>query len=413
MQVVIIGNGIAGSSAAFAIREASDNTKITVISKEPHPLYSPCALPNFLAGEIERDRLFINTHQHYADSDIATILGHEVNQIDTKSSRVILDNGSLAFDRLIFAAGSQPAVLPIEGRAKPGVFNLKRLADADSITASPGKKAVIIGSGMIGMEAAIALKKQGWKVVVIEFLDWVLPRIFDERPAQKLRAIVEDHDIEVLTGERVQKIAGDSQVSGVATDKREIDCDLVLTAAGMRPNVELAKQTGLTIGKFGGICTDEYMRTNIENIYACGDCAETKDAITGRSQCSLLWHNAKEQGVVAGLYSIGIKKRYPGSRNISGITIFATYAFSIGGASAGIGYDNVEIIEREYNNDYRRFIITEGRVIGAQVIGSNRYIGMLLGIMRRGDTISRIWQGKLNQNFGALPLMAITKNYLV
>jgi len=139
---------------------------------------------------------------------------------------------------------------------------------------------VIIGSGFIGLEAAIALKKRNWDVSVIELLDWILPRVLDEKPSLLIRSILENHGVKVFTQERVTRITGNNKGKTVVTDKREIDCDIVIGAAGMKPNIELSRQAGLKIGELGGIWTNEQMLTSVDNIYACGDCIQARDQPT-------------------------------------------------------------------------------------------------------------------------------------
>jgi len=410
MNVLIIGNGIAGNSAAFAIREVSKEIAITVLSEETPPLYSACVLPNYLAGDIDRDKVFLMTQQHYSQRNVDIILGQKVTEIDVRGNNVLLDTHIIHFDKLIIATGGEVVIPPIEGLHKRGILKLKSLTDADEIADFPKRRAVIIGSGFIGLETAIALRKRGWEVAIIESLSWILPRVFDEKPSQLLRRIVEDHGIRVFVGEKVKRIRGDVKVEGVVTDRREVECNMVIIATGMRPRTELARQAGLKVGELGGIWVDKQMMTSAENIYACGDCVEAKDAIFGTPTLSLLWHNAKEQGIVAGLNCAGMRRGYPGSQDISGIDIFGTFAVSVGRTMSSLKDDNIEIIERGYQRDYRRLLIADGRLVGVQAIGRNKYVGILLGVIRRGSDIHRTKEAAiLSKRFDILQLLGITK----
>jgi len=294
MSVVILGNGVAANAAASAITASGRDLPITMVSAEAHPHYSACVLPHYLSGEIARERVFLKTAADYAREGISTLFGHRAVAIDIGERRLLLEDRSLRYDKLILASGSKPAVPPIEGVDKEGVFTFKSLADADALASYGGETAVVVGSGPIGIEASIALKKRGWRVFLVELLDWILPRVFDREPAAMLQEILEREQIEVLTGERVVRILGEGRVSGVATARREIACDLVLMVAGMVPEVELARRAGLEVGGLGGLATDEHLLTTGADIYACGDCIEARDVVSGERTLSLLWHNARE-----------------------------------------------------------------------------------------------------------------------
>lgn len=407
-RILIIGDGIAGNTAAFTIRELNKHVNITVLSAENTYLYSACAFPNYLAREIPRDKVFLTDYSDYAKVRIDIILGCKVIRIDPACSEVVTETGRRPFDKLIIATGSKPLIPKIQGLDKQGVFSLKTLSDADSISGFPGKKAVVIGAGAIGLEVALALKETGYQVSVIECLEWMLPRLFDEKPSQLLRKAVEGYGVKVFTKEMVKKIKGNGRVQNIVTDRQEIKCDTVIIAAGMRPNIELAKEAGIRIGECGGIWVDEHMMTSIENIYACGDCVEAQDIITGRPSLSLLWHNAKEQGRVAGFNCIGLIRSYPGSLNVTGINIFGTHAVSIGRISGDLRGNSVEIVERTYGDDYRRLLIVDGRLVGIQTIGRSKHLGAFFSVMQRKEDISRIREAILNRKFGIVQLVVAT-----
>lgn len=388
MKVVIIGNGVAGNTASSVIRRLDPQTDITIISEEGFPHYSACALPSYLAGQLKRSKLFLRTRKDYSREGVKIVLGQRVTNVSPENRKVFLDSKSLTYDRLIIATGSRPAIPPIPGVNLNGVFPLKSLADADQIHQASPKAAVIVGSGPIGVEAAIALSKRGVKVYLIELLNRILPRVFDEKPASLLRAILERRGIVVLTNEGVSRIAGTSQVEGVVTSKRQLDCQLVIISAGMKPNIELAQRAGANIGKLGGISVDTHMVTSVGDIYACGDCVETEDQVTGGHTLSLLWHNAREQGQVAGHNCSGVAKVYAGSINLTSLDIFGTHAVSVGIIEAETQPGEVESIERSANNSYHRLILLQGRLVGIQAIGDTRDTGALLYALLRKDSLT-------------------------
>lgn len=393
MKVIVIGNGVAGNTASSTIRHLDSQSDITMVSEETYPEYSACALPHYLAGELKRQNLFLRTKKDYSREKIKTIFGQRVVAINPEDKRISFDTKSLSYDKLVIATGSKPMVPPIKGIDLDGVFALKSVDDADQILNYGGKTAVVVGSGPIGVETGAALSKRGLQVYLIELLDRVMPRVFDETPTSLLRDMLEEQGIKVSTGERVTTINGSSKVEGIVTDKRQIECDMVVLGAGMRPNIELAKQSGLKIGGLGGISVTRQMMTNFSDVYACGDCVETEDMFTGELTLSLLWHNAKEQGEVAGYNCSGVAKSYLGSRNITSLDIFDIHLASFGRIEAETSqHEDVEVIERFNGKNYYRLVIAKGRLIGAQFIGGSRDMGVLLYVLARGDNLSEIKQ---------------------
>ncbi|HBC94240.1 MAG TPA: hypothetical protein DCZ10_15430, partial [Pelotomaculum sp.] len=319
-------------------------------------------------------------------------------EIDPEQKKVYLDGGSeLAYDNLVIAAGGDPVMPPIKGIEKEGVFGCKVLADADALYTRNGKAAVVVGSGLIGIEASEALKEKGFEVYLIELAGWIMPRTFDEYAAKKLEKGLTENGIHVLTNERLLSINGDSKIESVTTDKRSIKCDTVVFAIGVAPSTGLARQAGAEIGLTRGIKVNERMMTSVRDIYACGDCAETTDAITGERVLIQLRHNALEQGKVIAKNCAGIPSVYPGAWSITRAHYFDTDSVSIGKTLTGIEEQtDVEVIEREFGNDYCRLILNKGRLAGAQAIGRfAKDMGILFGSMWRKDDLAELraeWQ---------------------
>jgi len=375
-RFVVIGNGIAGMSAAYAIRKLQKESKIKIISEEPNPTYSHCVLPDYLSGEISRDRVFVREFPDYLRKNIQLIKSKKAISLDLERKNVILQAEKIAYDKLIIATGSKPIIPPIKGINKKGVFTFKSIEDADGICTWEGCTAVVIGSGPIGIEASLALKRKGYKVFLIELLDRILPQVFDDYPASLIREVLEVNGIDVATQERVVEILGRESVEGVVSDRRVIKCDTVILATGMRPEKELVEGI-LELGKLGGIKVNQRMGTNIQDVYACGDCAEAQSLIDGRPILSLLWHNARQQGEVAGSNAAGIPRAYVGSLNITAVDVFDLKAVSIGdiGASLASGLD---IIEVRRNGGYRRLVLSNGVLVGVQSISWDEDLGLFL-----------------------------------
>jgi len=390
-HIVIIGNGIAGNSAVSAIRQYDKDVDITMISGETSPLYSPCAFYKCLSGEIEKEKLFLKKSEDYSEDGVKVVFGQEVSAVNMKTREVSIGDNRIHFDKLILAIGSRALVLPIKGVDKKGVFLLKLISDLEAILDWPASKVVVIGSGPIGIEAAIALRKRGLEVTVIEMLPRVLPRLFDDEPASILREALENGGIKVFTDERVTEILGNGVVKDLTTDKRQIECDTVIMAAGVRPSTDLARDMGLDIGNLRGIKTDDYMMTSGEGIYACGDCVESKDILTGENTLSLLWHNAKRQGWVSGCNCVGRQRKFTGSLNSTNVEVFDTQAVSIGkSASCFETQGDYNTIEKHFNSSYYRLITANDRLVGIQLINKTEHAGLLFSKMLRKDNLAEL-----------------------
>lgn len=412
MQVVVIGNGIAGFSAASTLRHLDPQCKITVISSESTPLYSPCVLADYISGDIPRERVFVKSLQDY-DWHLSTLLlGHEAEEIDPARKRVFINNGPpVPFDKLILATGSR-AILLSERRR--GIFKLKTLKDADEILEHRGKKAVVIGAGPIGIEAGIALFRKGYRVSILEMMDHVLPLGLDAMGASKIKAILEEHGIEVFRSERSESILGTEQVKGVATNRREIECDALIWAVGMRPNVELAAKSGIQLGDKGGIRVNPRMETSLPDIYACGDCVESKDILTGEPYPNLFWHNAKRQGVVVARNCAGFPTDYPGSNNLLNMDVFGNHVAGFGFTEAALNRfrdlkvfggnpPQISIIEKEKNGSYYRLVIAGDRCMGAQFLNvdlTQRAMGLLWSFILQKKSVEGLL--KILENEGLL-----------
>jgi NADH oxidase (H2O2-forming) len=384
-RFVIIGNGIAGISAAYAIRRLQKEAQIKIISEKPNPTYSPCVLPNYLSGEISRDRIFINIFPDHLRGSIQLIKPEKAISFAPEKKEVILQAEKIPYDKLIIATGSKPIIPLIKGINKKGVFTLKSIEDADEIYTWDGHNAVIIGSGPIGIEVSLALKKRGYKVFLIELLNRILPHVFDDAPASFIEEILEENGIDVTTQERIIEIVGGGNVEGVLSDRRMIKCDTVILATGMKPEKELIEGV-LESGELGGIKVNQKMSTTMQDVYACGDCVEAQSLIDGRPILSLLWHNARRQAEVAGYNAVGIPRTYMGSLNLTGIEVFGLRAVSMGNIGASLD-SGLDIIEGRRKGSYRRLVLSNGALVGVQSINWDEDIGVFLSAILRKEKV--------------------------
>lgn len=386
MKFVIVGNGIAGVSAAHAIRKIRGDASIAVVSDEAEPAYSACVLADYLGEEIPRDKVFIKGFSDYSQDRIQLLSSQKVTGVNTEDKKVILEKGDLVYDKLIIATGSKPLIPTSVPAEKSGVFTFKSLSDADKLVRWKGRSAVIVGSGPIGLEAGMALKRRGYRVVVIELLSHILPKVFDAQPAGLIKQILERNGVEVLEGERFVEILGTDSVSAVVTDKRTQSCDTVILAMGMVPRGGWAFDK-VKRGEYGGIAVNERMETTLEDVFACGDCVDAKDLITGCPVSSMLWHNARRQGEVAGSNAAGVPLEYSGSLNVTGLNLFGVQAVSIG-ISSSEETDGFAVIEREGQGAYQRLILQGSEVVGVQSVNWPEDMGHLLTSIVRKEKVT-------------------------
>jgi NADH oxidase (H2O2-forming) len=391
MDVVVIGNGIAGVSAAFTIRKCKENAKVTIISREPTPAYSACALANYLSGERERDRVFIKSIGDYLKEKINIELGDEVEGIDVGQMKIHTGTKKIPYDKLILATGSLPFIPRIDGCSLRGVFALKTMQDADRIIAHRPRKVVVVGSGPIGIEATVALRRIACEIDLIELLDRILPNLFDQEASSLIQSILEEQGVRVHTDEKVLNIIGGDHVRGVTTNKRKIDCDTVIMSVGMIPDTRLVKEMpAMEMGKRGGIRVDKRMKTSIPEIFACGDCVETEDLFSGEVGANMLWHNAKQQGDIAGYNAIGVEKSYPGSFSIAGVDVFGTHAVSVGNTRSYLKDTPCDVIEKHGDHCYYRIVTANGLFKGGQYIGPYEELGMIFTAIKKRDLLEHI-----------------------
>ena len=413
MKIVIIGNGIAGNQVAFTLRGQRPDLHICIISAEGVPEYDPCSLPYLLGGEAEKKDIFRKTPEDYIRHNIELVLNNRVVSIDPGAGFVTTDKRlEIGYDKLVLAHGGSLFIPPIEGINNPGVFSCKQLSETEKLHAHKGSRAVVIGSGAIGIEVAEALKKKGYEVYIIEVLNWILPTLFDEPTGQRLGEALREYGIHVCTGEKVLRIKGAHGVTGVITDKREIDCDTVVVATGVVPGTALAKTAGIETSR--GIQVNRRMETSVSGIYACGDCVETIDACTGEAAMFQLKHNAIEQGRIVAENILGKDKNYQGAHAFARAHFFSTHAATFGKTIRGTEclLGKTEVIEKENGKDYLRVILLNGRVIGGQAIGKYAdIIGLLISAMWKKEDINLMkdnWKTlSRTRNPGKFPLIRL------
>lgn len=329
-KLVIVGGGAAALSAAMNARKENRDIQIIMFSEEKVLPYSRCGLPFTIDGEIpDAKNLIAQKDNFFKIIKVTPRLRCRVTSLDPVAKKItFLDENqkenSEEYDALIICTGAKPVLPKIPGVDKKGVFALRTLEDAISISAriKQAKRAVVVGAGLIGLETAYALKKAGINTWVVELLDTVLKPILDEDMAKLVKEKIEKHGIKIHIGKKVTAVEGEENVNKVIVEGEEFPCDILVFATGVKPDVELAKNAGIEIGEVGGIKVNERMETNKQDIFAAGDCVETVHRITGKPVLSMLGTSAVRQGKVAGVNAAGGNAVYQGTLNATVTRIF-------------------------------------------------------------------------------------------
>jgi nitrite reductase (NADH) large subunit len=402
-RLVVIGNGMAGCRAVEEIL-ARDSTRfaITIFGAEPRFNYNRIMLSPVLAGEKNFDDIVINDAAWYADNAITLVAGDPVVHIDRAQRQVVARSGRVeAYDRLLIATGSDPFIIPVPGHNLPGVVTFRDLDDVETMlsAAAIGGHAVVIGGGLLGLEAAHGLALRGMQVTVLHLMPTLMERQLDEAAGWLLKTELERRGQTVLTGADTAAILeSDGHVAGVRLKEgREIPADIVVMAVGIRPNTLLAKTAGLDVQR--GIVVDDHMVTSDPAILAVGECVEH------RGQCyglvAPLWDMCRALADAA----VGEPSGYTGSvtstkLKVSGIDLFSAGDFSSDG-------DCEDIVMRDASRGvYKRVVVKDSKLIGAVLYGDTADGSWYLDLLKKGEDIADIREalifGQAFANGGAL-----------
>ncbi|MCI6994864.1 FAD-dependent oxidoreductase [uncultured Methanobrevibacter sp.] len=295
MKVVIVGGGAGGMSTASNIRKLDKDIEITVITRDNKVAYSPCAIPYVLSGAIESfDDIVMRTPDDYKNKNIDVIVEAEVTAVDSKVKTVTYQKDGeetvLDYDKLVLATGGNPFIPPMQGVDLDGVFRIRNIDDGMRVQEAikDAKSAIVTGAGLIGIEIAFALKQQGLNVILSEMLPQIVPRSLDKDMSDILVEYLEIEGIQVVLGKPITKLLGDGKVEKACFGDEDLyDADMVIMATGVRAELELAKMAGCEIGRWA-ILVNDRMETSVEDVYAVGDCVESKDLILGSNTISQL-----------------------------------------------------------------------------------------------------------------------------
>ncbi|MDI3534468.1 MAG: hypothetical protein PWQ82_833 [Thermosediminibacterales bacterium] len=396
-KILIIGGVAAGTKAASKVKRDFPDSQVTIITKGEHISYAGCGLPYFLGKVIkEKKELVVRTPEEFKNEQgIDVLVKHEAVKVLPEEKKVIVKNletgeeKEFEYDKLVLATGADPFIPPIKGVDLENIFTLRTVTDALKIRKlldeGKVKKAVIVGAGLIGLETAENLTHRGVKVSVIELLDQILPP-FDREIALLAQKHLNEKGVDIHTSEKVTSFVKNenSKEIIVKTDKGEIPADLVIMSVGVRPNIKLAKDMGLKIGKTGAIKVNEFMETSMPDIYAVGDCAESKNVINNEPAWIPLGSTANKAGRTTGLNLMGTNKNsFKGVLGTSIVKLFDLNLAKTGLSekdAAKYGFDIETVIVPAFDKAHyfpgNKLIITkliadkkDHRVLGAQIIG--------------------------------------------
>jgi nitrite reductase (NADH) large subunit len=366
-RLVVVGNGMAGMrTVEELLARAPDRYEITIIGAEPQPNYNRILLSSVLAGEKTIDEIIINSREWYEEHGVTLFAGATATAIDRSAKCVTLARGeSVSYDKLLLATGSKPLAPPVPGLGLPGVRAFRDIADVDAMIAASERhcRAVVIGGGLLGLEAAWGLKRRGMSVAVVHLMPNLMERQLDPTAGELLQRDLDARGIAFFTNGQSEEIFGEERAEGVQlADGRRIEADLVVLAIGIRPNIDLARTARLDVNR--GLLVGDDMRSNDPDIFAVGECIEHNGQVFGL--VGPIWEQAKVCGArLAGdEASVYVPPPVFTSLKITGIDVFSA------GALAAADEDDEEITLHDVKRGiYKKVVLRDNRVVGSVLYG--------------------------------------------
>jgi nitrite reductase (NADH) large subunit len=364
--LVVVGNGMAGMRTVEELLKLAPGAHdITVFGAEPHGNYNRILLSPVLAGEKSVGEIMLHTRDWYRDNGITLHAGDPVLRIDRRRRVVHAQSGlAVRYDRLLLATGSKPFIVPVPGHQLPGVIGFRDLQDVDTMLAAarPGTRAVVIGGGLLGLEAANGMQRRGMAVTVVHVTDSLMNQQLDPQAAALLKASLEAKGLRILLGTQTTEIVGDGQVEAVRfADGSELPADLVVMAAGVRPNIALAQQAGLHCER--AIVVDDTLQTYDPRVYAVGECVQHRRATFGL--VAPIWDQAR---VCAAHLAGAGHRRYVQQATATRLKVTGIDLYSAGDIVGGEGSEDLVLRDRRAGI-YKRLVLTGNRLAGAVLYG--------------------------------------------
>jgi len=403
---VIIGNSFASVAAIEAIRRNDAKNPITVIAEESRIAYGKPLISYLLEGKVSPQQMTYRDSDFYQKNKVQLILGNKVVEVDAANRNVAMSSGDrLEFERLLIASGSRPFLPPIAGLNLKNVFTFVTWDDIEKLQkiAAPTKKAVVIGAGLIGLKAAESLTKIGVKVTVIELADYALSTVLDKGSAQIIQSVFEKAGVNFYFQTTVDEISGYNKAEKVKLrNGMELDCDFVVVAIGVIPNIELVKKSEFKTKR--GILVDQYLQTNVEGIYAAGDVAEVYDPATDQYLWRPILPNAVRQGKIAGRNMSGEKVEFDNVIALNATTFFDLPVVSLG--MSNVVDEKYEVLEQrnDTENFVKRIVLQNEVVVGAILVGKIDRAGIFRGLIKNRLNVRDFKEQLLKPDFGLIHL---------
>jgi nitrite reductase (NADH) large subunit len=405
LNVVIVGNGVAGVTAARIIKEKNPEIRVSIYTDESHHYYPRPRLYEVLSGEAKPREVYMFSEEWYEKKGINVQLNKKALSIDTDRKELLLEDGSrVNYDKLLLANGGHSFVPPIKGVEKTGVFALRTIRDALNIKEFTKKteKVIVIGGGLLGLEFASSLKKLGQQVTVVEMFPRLLPRQLDSDGATILKNRIASRGIDIVLGDKTVEILGRETVSGILLDSgEELSGDLVLIYAGMRSNTGLALEAGIKVNR--GVVVDGHLRTSAEDVYAVGDVAEFERIVYGIIPAAL------EQASIAAANILGEEHNvYTGTVSSNTLKIVDIELTSMGLVNPEEPkYEEIKKTDKK-KGVYKKLVLDKGKIVGAILLGDKKGVTSIKKLMTHETDITKYKNSILKDNFDYKKVTSLT-----
>jgi len=405
MNVVIVGNGVAGVTAARIIKEKNPETRVSIYTDESYHYYPRPRLYEVLSGEAKPREVYMFSEEWYEKKGINVHLNKKALSIDIDRKELLVEGGSrINYDKLLLANGGHSFVPPIKGVEKTGVFTLRTIKDALNIKefTKKTKKVIIIGGGLLGLEFASSLKKLGQQVRVVELFPRLLPKQLDPDGATILKNRIASRGIDIVLGAKTVEILGKETVSGILLDRGEtISGDLVLISAGMRSNTELALEAGIKVNR--GIVVDRNLRTSADDVYAVGDAAEFEGRVYGIIPAAL------EQASIAAANMLGEEDNiYAGTVPSNTLKVVDVELTSMGLVNPEESrYEEIKKTDKK-KGVYKKLVLDKGKIVGAILLGDKKGFTSIKKLIAQETDITKYKDSILKDDFDYKKLATLT-----